>query len=122
MSIEAATDRAVFLAFLDRVLIPALRRVRPDAVVIMDNLSPHKAPAVREHLAAAGLELLYLPRYSPDLSPIEPMWSKLKTLLRAAAARTIAALELALSEALDRITPADAHGFFRSCGYTSPAN
>jgi transposase len=122
MSIEAATDTAVFLAYLDRVLIPALRRTKPDAVVVMDNLSAHKAPAVRERLEAAGLDLLYLPRYSPDLSPIEPMWAKLKAALRAAAARTVAALETALGEALAGVTPEDARGFFRGCGYAAPAN
>ena len=73
MSIEAATDTAVFCAFLDHVLLPQLRRTKPDAVVIMDNLSPHKAPAVRQRFAAAGVALLLLPRYSPDLNPIEAM-------------------------------------------------
>ncbi len=122
MSIERATDTAVFLAYLDRVLIPELRAAKPDAVVVMDHLSPHKAPAVRRRLAAAGFELLLLPRYSPDLNPIEPMWSKLKELLRAAAARTIEALEAALAAALARITPDDARGWFQHCGYPLPAN
>ena len=122
MSIERATDTAVFLAFLDHVLIPALRRTKPDAVVILDNLSPHKAPAVRARLAAAGLGLLYLPRYSPDLSPIEPCWSKVKALLRAQAARTVAALDAALSPALDAVTARDAGGFFRGCGYAVAPN
>jgi transposase len=122
MSIECATDTAVFTAFLDRVLIPALVRSRPDAVVVLDNLSPHRAPIVRRKLEAAGLGLLYLPRYSPDLSPIEPMWSKLKGLLRAAAARTIEALEAALAAALARVTAEDARGWFQHCGYALPAN
>jgi transposase len=117
MTIAAATDTAIFLAFIDKVLIPELRQSRPDAIVIMDNLSAHKAPAVRQHLEAAGLRLLYLPRYSPDLSPIEPMWSKLKTSLRAVAARSLQALEAALPQALNRITPNDATGYFRHCGY-----
>jgi transposase len=122
MSVEAATDTAVLLAYLDHVLIPELRRTRPDAVVVMDNLSPHRAPAVRRRLEAAGFELIYLPRYSPDLNPIEPMWAKLKEVLRAVAARTAAALEAALAAALARITPDDARGFFRGCGYATPAN
>ena len=122
MSVERATDTAVFLAFLDRVLIPELARAKPGAVVVMDNLSPHKAPAVRRRLEAAGFELLYLPRYSPDLSPIEPMWSKLKALLRAAAARTVEALEAALATALARVTADDARGWFRHCGRALPAN
>lgn len=122
MTIAAATDTVVFLAFLDQGLIPALRASKPDAVVIMDNLGAHKAPAVRERLEAAGLELLDRPRYSPDLSPIEPMWAKIKALLRALAARTLESLEAALAGALDRITPQDARGFFRHCGYAASAN
>ena len=112
----------MFLAFLDHVLIPALRTSKPDAVVVMDNLSAHKTRAVRERLEAAGLELLYLPRYSPDLSPIEPMWSKLKTRLRAAAARTLDALDVALANAFNTITPQDARGWFKHCGYALSAN
>jgi transposase len=122
MTIGRATDTAVFLAFLDHVLIPALRATKPGAVVVMDNLSPHRAPAVRARLEAAGFELIYLPRYSPDLNPIEPMWAKGNELLRAAAARTVAALETALAGALDRVTAADARGFFRGCGYALPAD
>jgi transposase len=122
MTIEAATSTAVFLAFLDRVLIPALVRTKPGAVVVLDNLSPHKTPAVRARLAAAGLGLLYLPRYSPDLSPIEPCWSKVKALLRAQAARTVAALDAALGPALDAVTARDAGGFFRGCGYAVAPN
>jgi transposase len=122
MSIERATDTAVFLAFLDHVLIPALRATKPDAVVILDNLSPHKAPAVRRRFEAAGVELLLLPRYSPDLNPIEAMWAKVKETLRAAAARTVEALEAALAAALDRVTADDARGFFHGCGYAAPAN
>jgi transposase len=117
MSIEAATSTAVFLAYLDRVLVPELRRCKPDATVVMDNLRPHKAKAVAARLEQAGLGLLYLPRYSPDLSPIEPGWSKLKTRLRAKAARTIDALDAELGPALDAITPQDAAGWFRHCGY-----
>jgi transposase len=122
MSIERATDTAVFLAYLDHVLIPELVRTRPDAVVVMDNLSPHKASAVRQRFEAAGLELILLPRYAPDLNPIEPMWAKVKAALRAAAARTVAALEAALAEALAAVTADDARGFFRGCGYVLPAN
>ncbi len=122
MSIERATDTAVFLAYLDQVLIPELGRSKPGAVVILDNLSPHKAPAVRARLEAAGLELILLPRYSPDLNPIEAMWSKVKEALRAAAARTVAALEAALAAALARVTADDARGWFQHCGHALPAN
>ena len=79
------------------------------------NLRPHLATAITKTLERAHLGLLYLPRYSPDLSPIEPGWS---TRLRAVAARTTEALEEALRPALDAITPQDAQGWFRHCGYT----
>ncbi len=88
MSIEAATGTAVFPAFRDRVLIPTLVRTKPDAVVVMDDPSAHRVAAVRARLERAGLRLLYLPRYAPELSPIEPCWSKVKEVLRAKAART----------------------------------
>jgi transposase len=120
MSIEAATTTRVFLAFLRAVLVPELRRRHPNATVLMDNLPAHKPKAVETTLTEAGLKLLYLPRYSPDLSPIEPGWSKLKSALRAAEARTRDALEAALLPALDSITPADAHGWFNQCGYPFP--
>ena len=120
MSIEAATTTRVFLAFLESVLIPELRRRHPKATVLMDNLSAHKPKAVETALTKAGFKLLYLPRYSPDLSPIEPGWSKLKSALRTAEARTREALEAALAPALDSITPADARGWFNHCGYSLP--
>jgi transposase len=112
----------LFLSYVDQVLIPELREVKPRAVVVLDNLKPHLAGEVREKLEAAGLRLLYLPPYSPDFAPIEQAWSKLKTLLRTAAARTKEALEAALAEALDRITAADAHGWFAHCGYDVALN
>ena len=120
MSIEAATTTRVFLAFLRTVLVPELRRRHPNATVLMDNLPAHKPKAVETALTEAGLKLLYLPRYSPDLSPIEPGWSKTKSALRAAEARTREALEAALAPALDSITPADARGWFNHCGYPFP--
>jgi len=111
MSIEAATDTDVFLAFVREVLVPSLR---PGQIVLMDNLSPHRAPRVRE---AAGCKLRLLPRYSPDLNPIEMCWSKIKALLRKAAARTVEALNTALSDALDHIALQDIRGWFIHCGY-----
>ena len=117
MSVEAATSTPVFLAFVEQVLIPELRRSKPSAAVVMDNLRPHKAAAVRQKLEAAGLKPLYLPRYAPELSPIEPCWSKTKTVLRAKAARTVEALDLALGPVLDSITAQDARGWFKHCGY-----
>ncbi len=118
MSIAAATTTRVFLAFLQSVLIPELRRHHPGATVLMDNLSAHKPKAIESALTKAGFKLLYLPRYSPDLSPIEPGWSKLKSTLRAAEARTRDALETALASALDSITPDDARGWFNHCCYS----
>jgi transposase len=119
MSVEAATSTPVFLAFLDQVLLPEMAR-RPGATVVMDNLAPHKAQAVRERIEDAGLKLRLLPRYSPDLSPIEPCWSKIKTLLRAREARSVEALDHHLPAVLDAISAQDAHGWFRSCGYPAP--
>jgi transposase len=116
MSVAAATGTAVFLAFAERVLVPALRD-RPEALVVMDNLPAHKARAVRDALDRAGLGHRYLPPYSPDLNPIEQAWSKLKARLRAEGARSREALEAALGPALAAITARDARGWFRLCGY-----
>src|SRR4051812_38430179 len=115
-SVAAATGTAVFLAFTEEVLIPALRD-RPDALVVMDNLGAHKAEKGREALDRAGLGHRYLPSYSPDLNPIEPAWSKLKTRLRAVGARSKEALEAALGPALATITAQDARAWFRLAGY-----
>jgi transposase len=115
-SVAAATGTAVFLAFAEEVLVPALRD-RPDALVVMDNLAAHKAEAVRGALDRAGLAHRYLPSYSPDLNPIEPAWSKLKTRLRAVGARSREALDAALGPALATITAQDARGWFRLAGY-----
>ena len=116
MSIAAATSTAVFLAFTEQVLVPALHD-RPDALVVMDNLPAHKAQLVREALDRAGLAYRYLPSYSPDLNPIEQAWSKLKTRLRAAGARSHEAPNDALGPALATITAQDARGWFQLCGY-----
>jgi transposase len=120
MSIAAATTTRVLMAFLQSVLIPELCRRHPGATVLMDNLSAHKPKAIETVLTGAGFKLLYLPRYSPDLAPIEPGWSKLKNALRAVEARTSEALDAALAPALDSIIPADAHGWFNHCGYSFP--
>ena len=114
MSVEAATDAGVFTAYLGQVLLPKLR---PDAVLVLDNLAAHKTPAVRALLDQSGFSYRYLPPYSPDLNPIEPAWAKLKAKLRHMAARTVDALHNALGPALDAITAQDARGFFRHSGY-----
>jgi len=120
MGVEAATSGAVFHAYLDGVLLPELRRSRPDAVLVMDNLPAHKAPKVRALLDRSGFAYRYLPAYSPDLNPIEPGWAKVKAELRRVAARTADALHEALGPALAAITPQDAAAFFRHCGYSRP--
>jgi transposase len=121
MTVEAATDAEIFLAFLDHFLCP---RLQPGQIVVMDNLSSHKVPEVRERIEAVGAECLYLPPYSPDLNPIEKAWSKLKELLRSAKARTVTALETALSDLIPKILPQDAEAWFRLARtpYTYPAN
>jgi transposase len=120
MSVEAATDGAIFAAYLEQVLLPALRRCKPDAVLIMDNLRAHKTAQVQAVLDGSGFAYRYLPSYSPDLNPIEPGWAKVKSGLRRVTARTVAALEQALGPALDSITVQDATGYFRHCGYARP--
>ena len=115
MTIDAATDTDVFGAFVQRVLVPTLR---PGQVVIMDNLAAHKVGWIVAAIEHAGCRVQFLPAYSPDFSPIEPMWSKVKQQLRSTAARTIEALETAVGDALSAVTPSDCHGYFRHCGYT----
>jgi transposase len=110
MTIEEPTDTDIFLAFIEHLLYPVLK---PGDVVVMDNLSVHKAPAVCTWIEKAGAEVLYLPPYSPDLNPIEKAWAKLKQILRAAKARTKETLEQAITEALPSITPDNAHAWFR---------
>ncbi len=117
MGVEAATSAQVFLAYLDQALLPELRRTKPDAVLVMDNLPAHKAPRVQALLDRSGFAYRYLPAYSPDLNPIEPAWAKLKAKLRRVAARTADELHQVIGPALDAISPQDAAGFFRHCGY-----
>ena len=114
MCINGATTGPVFLSFLDHFLVPQLW---PGAVVVMDNLSAHKAKAVREKIEAAGARLLYLSPYSPDFNPIEMAWSKLKTHLRKVAARTSATLDKAIAEGGRAVSADDAHGYFGHCGF-----
>jgi transposase len=120
LSVAAATSGAVFLSYLDQVLLPELRRSKPDAVLVLDNLAAHKTRAVRRLLDCSGFAYRYLPSYSPDFNPIEPAWAKVKTNLRRVAARTTDTLHQALGPALDSITAEDASGFFRYAGYSCP--
>ena len=115
MTIEGAADTEVFHAYVREVLCPTLR---PGDVVIMDKLSPHKSEPTLSLITQAGAQVLFLPAYSPDLNPIEKMWSKIKNLLRTAEARTPADLLTAIGHALAQVTPQDALGWFASCGYS----
>ena len=114
LAVEGATTRIVFEAYVEKVLVPSLRHGQ---VVVMDNLSAHKGERVRELVEKAGCELLYLPPYSPDFSPIEEAFSKVKGLLRKAEARSRKALVEAMGKALDAVTAQDARRFFEHCGY-----
>lgn len=114
MTIAGATDGEVFRMYVERVLGPTL--VAGD-IVVMDNLGAHKVSGIREAIEARGAQLIYLPPYSPDLSPIERCWSKIKAALRALGARTRRALERAIKQALETITEADALAWFVHCGY-----
>ena len=115
VSVDAATDAEIFQAYVRKILVPTLR---PRDIVIMDNLASHKSLAVEEAIASAGARVEYLPPYSPDLNPIEKMWSKIKAHLRAAEARTSRTLHSAIRKAFDSVTPKDTESWFASCGYT----
>ncbi len=115
MTLEGATDTAAFVVYIEQVLGPTLL---PGQVVVMDTLAAHKDERVRAAIEGRGCALWYLPAYSPDLSPIEEAFAKLKTLLRRAQARTREALEQAIAAALPQITGEDARGYFAHCGYT----
>jgi transposase len=114
LAVEGPTTRAVFETYVERVLAPSFR---PGQLVVMDNLSSHKGPRVRELIQARGCELLYLPAYSPDLNPIEQAFAKLKALLRKAAARTRDALWDTIGQALDAFTPSECQNYIRNSGY-----
>lgn len=113
-AIVGAVDAQAFEAYLEQVL---LSHLRPGQVVVMDNLSAHKGQRVKELVEGAGCELLYLPPYSPDLNPIEECFSKIKSLLRKAEARSREVLVEAMGRAMSSITERDAQGFFENCGY-----
>ena len=104
----------LFLAWVEQFLVPTLR---PGDTVVMDNLSSHKVKGVREAIEAAGAALLYLPPYSPDLNPIEQFFSKLKSLLRKAGARTLETLIDAVADAITRFTPRECENFLEHSGY-----
>jgi transposase len=114
MAIDGATDSEVFHTYVSQVLRPMLQ---PGDIVVMDNLSPHKNPRALSLITQAGAQVLFLPAYSPDLNPIEKMWSKVKNTLRSLEARTQPLLLAAIGKALEGITRQDAINWFAHCGY-----
>lgn len=118
MSVEGAVDSKAFGIYVERFLVPKLKRGQ---IVVMDNLSVHKSKRVERLIEGAGCELLFLPPYSPDMNPIEQAFSKVKGILRKAKARTKEALVEATGHALEAITPQDIRGFYADCGYRLPA-
>ena len=115
MTVEGAAGTDGFEAFAGTVLAPTLK---PGDGVAMDNRSPHKAPRTIRRIEQTGARVLFLPAYSPDLNPIEKMWSKVKEFLRSSKARSQEALLGAIASALRQVTAEDAEGWFASCGYS----
>jgi len=117
MLLDGSADAAAFETYVEQILAPSLR---PGHIVILDNLSIHLGPRVKQAIKARNCQLLFLPAYSPDFSPIEGAFSKLKTILRRVSARTREALQEAIIQALPTMTAQDALGWFRHCGYRAP--
>ena len=114
LAVVGPTTREVFEAYVEKLLAPSLRGGQ---IVVMDNLSAHKGPRVRELIEERGAELLYLPPYSPDLNPIEEAFAKIKDLIRKAEARIRETLLDAMGTAISTVSARDARGFFEHCGY-----
>jgi len=116
MVLDGPMNGPAFQAYVEQVLVPSLR---PDDIVIMDNLAPHKSAAVGEAIRSAGAELRYLPPYSPDLNPIENAFAKLKAGLRSAAARTVDEIEAAIRHLLPTFKPDECANYLAAAGYRS---
>jgi transposase len=114
--IDGPMNGNAFLAYVEQILAPSLK---PGDIVVLDNLSAHKVPGVREAIEAVGARLLYLPPYSPDFNPIEQLFAKLKALLRKAAERSIDALWDRIASLLNAFTPEECANYFRNAGYAS---
>jgi transposase len=112
--LDGPINRDAFEAYIAQVLVPD---IRPGDIVVMDNLSSHKGPRVRELIEAVGARLLYLPPYSPDFNPIENAFAKLKALLRKAAERTVEGLWTAIGRLVDVFTPTECANYFAAAGY-----
>jgi transposase len=116
LAVDGPTDRDVFREYIRLVLVPSLR---PGDIVVLDNLSAHGDKETQQLVEAAQARIQFLPPYSPDLNPIEKMWSKIKAFLRGAKARTQEELYDAIGMALKGVTSQDMGGWFSSCGYTA---
>ena len=114
LSFDGAVDREAFDAFVTGLLVPRLRRAD---VVLLDNLRVHHASDVEDAVREAKARVLWLPSYSPDFSPLESCWSKVKALVRGDEPRTASSLDASLTHALNAVTAADVDGWFRHCGY-----
>ncbi len=114
MLLDGPMNGDAFIAYVEQVLVAELK---PDDIVIMDNLPAHKVTGIRLAIEATGAKLLYLPPYSPDLNPIEMAFSKLKALLRKVAARSIDDLWEAIAKALDAFSQQDCRNYFKAAGY-----
>jgi transposase len=114
MTIEGSVDREVFNVFAEEFIRPILKA---GDCLVLDNLGAHRASRIEEIAGSCGAKVIWLAPYSPDFSPIELMWSKLKTLFRASKARTREEIEAALAKALNQITKSDCRAWFRHCGY-----
>ena len=112
--VDGAINGELFLGWVTGHLVPTLR---PGDIVVMDNLGAHKVAGVREAITRAGARLVYLPPYSPDVNPIELVFSKFKWMLKSASARTVEALWSACGQLLDRFTETECRNCFRHCGY-----
>ena len=115
--IDGPIDGQSFLHYVEQVLVPTLK---PGDLVIIDNLGSHKGKAVRQAIRAAGAKLFFLPKYSPDLNPIEKFFAKLKHWLRKAASRTVDAVYNAVAEILPLTSPAECSNYFAQAGYAQP--
>jgi len=119
MVVDGATNKEVFRAYVQHILLPTLK---PGDIVVLDNLPAHKNQEIRDLIESVGAELWFLPPYSPDLNPIEKMWSKIKTILRTLKARTEETLINTIAKALEAVTANDVKRWFKSCGYTNTIN
>ena len=115
--VDGPIDGQSFLQYVEQVLVPSLK---PGDIVIIDNLGSHKGKAVRQAIRAAGAKLFFLPKYSPDLNPIEKFFAKLKHWLRNAARRTVDAVYNAIAEILPLTSPAECSNYFAQAGYAQP--